>query len=117
MFRSSSFSFVHELNLQVTPQQEKELLIRMKKGTQVYNGCLSHLLCLINLIKQSKDNLKAKTSTEKKTVIKDLRKKFGYSEFALHKYVKELAKKGKFSKHLDAFTLQTIATRAYKASE
>lgn len=118
MARATTLSFVCELPLRVTPAQERTLLVRLDGGRQVYNACLGEALKRLNRLRDSADFQTARSlrrqSPERKAAFKALEAEFGLSEYALHGYAVQFSHSW-LGEHLDANTIQKLATRAYKA--
>ena len=124
MGRSKTPSFVTEIALLVSPSEEHILLSRLEAGRQVYNACLGESLRRLNLLRQSKAyqaacNLPcgAKGSPNAKArgqAFAAVRATHGFSEFRLHAYAAQFSHSW-IGDNLDAVSLQTLATRAYRA--
>jgi transposase len=124
MGRAKTPSFVTEIPLLVSPSEERILLSRLEAARQVYNACLSESLRRLNLLRQSKAYQAAcklprgsKGSAQAKArakAFKTVREVMGLSEFSLHAYITSFSHSW-ISNHLDSVSLQTIATRAYRA--
>ena len=118
MPRSLTSSFVCELPLRVTAAQERTLLVRLDCARQVYNACLGEALKRLGRLRDSMGFQTARSlprlSPERKAAFKALEAEFGLSEYALHSYVVQFSHAW-LGEHLDANTLQKLATRAYKA--
>lgn len=119
--RCKTPSFITEIPLTVTSQDEKELTARFNVGSRLYNACLNEAMVRMNLVRNSdlykvaKSLPKGKQRTE---AFKIARETFRYSEFSLHAYASLIAKRSVWiSEKLDSNTIQTLATRAFKASE
>lgn len=124
MSKVSSDSFVHEIALKVTPQDEKELNIRLETSRYLYNACLGESLRKISLIRQSRDWKKARSlvkskehTRERKELFKQAKKAYEYSEYDLHSFVANLRRLCWIGKHLDSSTSQKIATKAFKSAD
>jgi transposase len=125
MGRSKTPSFVTEMALLVSSTEECTLLSRLEAGRQVYNACLGESLRRLALLRQSKayqaarrlprgskGSAKAKARGEAFDVLREC---YGFSEFSLHAYVTQFSQCW-IGEHLDAVSLQTLATRAYRAT-
>lgn len=121
MGRSKTPSFVTEMALLVSSSEECTLLSRLEAGRQVYNACLGESLRRLALLRQSKayqaarklprgpkGSAKAKARGE---AFEALREHYSFSEFSLHAYVTQFSQCW-IGEHLDAVSLQTLATRA-----
>lgn len=121
MARSKTPSFVIEIPLIVDSAAESELLSRFQSGRQLYNACLNEAMIRMELMRQSdfyqsaRNLLKGKART---AAFSEVRKAYRYSEYDLHSYVQLVATLSNWmAEKLDVNTQQTIATRAFKASE
>ncbi len=124
MGRAKTPSFVTELPLPVTPAEEKKLLARLEAARQVYNACLGESFKRLSLLRQSKAYQAArklpggpKGSSRAKARTRAFRKANGavsFREYDLHAYAKQF-NYAWTGEHLDINTIQTLATRAFKA--
>ena len=123
MPRSKTSSFITELPLVVESWQEAELLSRFQAARQLYNACLNEAMVRMNLLRNSEAYLAAKKipSTQKKKrqlAFRAARKAYRYSDYDLQAYATVVSTKSKWIREkLDSNTQQTLATRAFKASE
>ena len=112
-------SFVLTLKLNTEKYQEDILDKRRDIGRRIYNACLNELGKRYVLMTQSKKyqgaiNLPAKTEKEKRNqLLREISKKYKLTEYSMHKFVKPI--QHHYSKNIDAFTAQKIATRCLKA--
>jgi len=119
MARKTTPSFVHELPLIVSPGQEKQLLIRLDQARQLYNACLGETLRRLDLMRQSVLWQKARKidieDKKARTAAFALAKNtYSFSEYDIHAFAGKIKKSCSIKDHLDAFTCQKIATRAFK---
>lgn len=121
MGRSKTPSFTVDIPLIVDSRAEAELLSRSQAGRQLYNACLSEAMVRMRLVRNSdayqlaRAMPKGKARTE---AFSEARKAYRYSEYDLHSFAKLTAdRSGWIAQKLGANTQQTIATRAFKASE
>lgn len=116
-------SFITEIPLQVNSKQDKELEARFQAARQLYNGCLGEAMTRMNLVRNSeayqtarkisKDAKKQRTEAFAKASTA-----YRYSEYDLHAYASIVAKASKWIvEKLDSQMVQTIATRAFRASQ
>jgi len=119
--RSKTPSFIVEIPLIVDSAAESELLSRFQAGRQLYNACLNEsmirmdLMCQSDLYQSARKQPKGKART---TAFSEIRKAYRYSEYDLHRYAQLAAERSNWmAEKLDVNTQQTIATRAFKASE
>jgi len=111
--------FVLELPLVTTPQQERVLEVRLDVARQVYNACLGEALRRLCLMRQSVDYQRARKlpkGRERKQAFAELRKRFGFDEYALHGYAKQFGHAW-LGQHLDSDTIQKLASRAFDAAQ
>ena len=123
MFKSSTHSFVHELPLDITPKDDRELDIRLEASRHLYNACLQQCLRQIALIRQSRLWRKARRLSriehgkERKELFKQAKKEYGYSEYQLHTFVAEVRCSCWLQYHIDSATAQKTATRAFVSAD
>lgn len=123
MPRSQTPSFVATLPLNTSRSDEKELEARFKASQNLYNACLSESKKRLELVGNSDVYKEAKETPKKEKKLRSERFKaarmaYRYSEYDLHEFAARTAKASKWiSEKLDAQAVQTIATRAFKASE
>jgi len=120
MAKEKSPSFIHELQLILTPKEIKNLDKRLEVARQIYNACLGEALRRLTLMRESTIYAQAlKTPKQTKHRIElfnQASKQYKFREYDLHSYVKILCKRTWLSKHIDSSTAQAIATRAFKAA-
>ena len=124
MGRAKTPSFVTELPLQVSSAQERTLLVRLDAARQVYNACLGESLKRLDLLRQSKAyqaTRKLPRGSKKSHQAKERTRAFGkanaavgFREYDLHAYSAQFNHCW-IGDHLDINTIQTLATRAFKA--
>lgn len=111
-------NFVLTLELKTEKWQEDILDKRFNIGRQIYNACLGELYKRYNTMTQRKEYKKVVNMLKGKDRNKEfnkLNKKYGLTEYSLHKYVKPM--QHYFKKNIDSFTAQKIATRVFSAFE
>ena len=112
-------SFVCEVPLRVSPAQERALLARLEAARQVYNACLGQARRRVRLVRESKAYQHARTlprdDPARKERFREARAQHGFSEYALHAYAQQFGHSW-LGAHLDSLTIQTLATRAYRAA-
>ncbi|MGI6648919.1 MAG: RNA-guided endonuclease TnpB family protein [Bacillota bacterium] len=122
--KSKTPSFIIEMPLVVNTHQKKTILSRMEAGRQLYNACLGEALkrkeqmIRSRLYRQAK-TMPGNTESEKaarSAVFKEARKKYRFSEYALHGYATRI-RNSWIGEHLDSQAAQKIASRAYQAVE
>ena len=112
-------SFVCEVPLRVSRAQERMLLARLEAARQVYNACLGEARRRVRLVRESKAYQHARTlprdDPARKERFREARAQHGFSEYALHAYAQQFGHSW-LGEHLDSLTIQTLATRAYRAA-
>ncbi len=133
--RGKTLSFICELPLRVTQQQEVILLTRLEAGRQLYNTCLGETMRRLRLIRQSKDYNAARTlkknnhasllnggnprtqlAPQRLILFKRARERWGLSDYEVQAYATRV-RHSWIADHIDAHTAQKLATRAYAAAE
>ena len=118
--REKTNSFVCELPLAVSQQQEVVLLTRLETGRQLYNACLGEAMRRLRLIKQSKDYQKARslkiTDPQRKILFKKARERWEFSDYEVQAYATRI-RHSWIGEHVDSHTAQKLATRACVAAE
>lgn len=116
-------SFVVEIPLKTDPRQMFILNAQLDAGRQLYNAVLSEAKTRVNLVRNSQLYKEARKipKTDKKArneAFKAARMAYRYSEYDMHTFANHIAVSSVWIKqHLDSFTIQTVATRAFKATE
>ncbi len=124
MGKVKALSFVLELSLRVDRKAQRVLLARLEAGRQIYNACLGEARRRWNLVRQSRayrDALQMSRSSEEERkarakVISESWSAHGFSDYDLQRYALEI-RHGWLEAHLDAFTAQKLATRAFGAQK
>jgi putative transposase len=122
MPRASTPSFVCELPLILSGADERYLHIRLDCARQVYNAVLSESLKRLSLLRQSNAFQAARAmpkrskeqQRERAVAFRALDVRFRLREYDLHGYAARFGRSW-LGKHLDASTIQTIASRAHTA--
>ena len=123
MVRSKTSSFITELPLVVDSLQEAELQSRFQSARQLYNACLNEAMVRMNLLRKNEAYLAAQklpsTQNKKRSrAFRASRQAYRYSDYDLQAYATVVSTKSKWIREkLDSNTQQTLATRAFKASE
>jgi hypothetical protein len=107
-------SYILNLPLGTEVWQEDILSKRLEMARNIYNACLGELMKRYRRMKQDKEYrywIQQKQSKERTQAFKELNKKYGISEYAIHSYVKPM--QHHFKKNIDANTSQKIATRSW----
>lgn len=113
-------TFIHEIPLQTTPHDEAVLDVRLEAARHLYNGCLRESLKRLDLMRESKAYQSAPTLPKGNARIAAFtasRKDHGFREYDLHSFAGDTCKACWIGDHLDAFTSQKIASRAFTATE
>ena len=123
--RTKTPSFILELPLKTSKNEEKELILRLESARKLYNAILGEAKNRVYLVKQSKIFRKAKkisknTKDKKKIALRkelfqEAKDIYNFNEYSLHSYACEL--RYKLPNNLDVHTVQKLATRAFKATE
>ncbi|GAC1465740.1 MAG: hypothetical protein NVSMB70_11510 [Chamaesiphon sp.] len=114
-------SFVTEIPLVTTSKDLAILAVRLEAGRQLYNTVLSESKNRFELIRNSElyQQAKAIPKTDKKsrsTAFQKAREAYRFSDYDLQAFANKTAIASVWIKsHLDANTIQKIATRAFKA--
>lgn len=107
----------------VDSKQDAELLSRFQAARQLYNACLNEAMVRMELLRNSDAYKAAKKipreqKSERNLAFGDARKQYRYSDYDIQAYATTVANKSKWiGKKVDSNTQQTLATRAFKASE
>ncbi len=121
MARSKTPSFVIDIPLVVDSARESELLSRFQAGRQLYNACLNEAIARMELVRQSDAYEAAQQLPKGKartTAFAQARAAYRYREYDLHSYAQSVASRSNWmAQKLDVNTQQTLATRAFKATE
>lgn len=123
MAKASSPSFVTELPLVVDSQQEKELLAKFQAARQLYNALLGEAEKRRKLVQKSSIYQEAKSTPrtskkERQKLFSQARKQYRYSDYDLQAFATIISNSSLWiANKLDSNTQQTLATRAFKASE
>ena len=116
-------SFVTEIPLTTTSSDNRVLAARLEAGRQLYNAVLSEGKVRLQLVRDSELTREAKriSSSDKKsrsTAFQKAKEAYRFSDYDLQAFANQTAiASGWIKSHLDANTIQKIATRAFKAVE
>lgn len=121
MPRVKTPSFITTIPLLVASQDEAEVRARFQAGRQLYNALLNESMVRMNLVRNS-DLFQAARKLPKGKIRTEAfaaaNKECRYSEFDLHSYAATVAKSSKWiAEKIDAQAQQTLAKRAFQASE
>jgi putative transposase len=119
--RATTPSFITEVPLVVTSQDEAELLSRFQAGRQLYNALLNESIVRMNLVRSSalfQEARKLPKGKIRNDAFSAARKAYRYSEYDIQAYATIASKQSQWiAQKVDANTQQTLASRAFKASE
>lgn len=124
MGRAKTDSFVCEIPLKVTGSDAHRLGKKLEAARQCYNACLGEAERRRKLLVESKayraarrmPRSNSKQIKARNKAFGDVRAVYGYREYDLHGWAAEI-KRGWVGDHLDINCVQTVATRAFRASE
>jgi putative transposase len=121
MSRAKTPSFITELPLIVGTAEQAELMSRFQAGRQLYNAVLTEAIIRMKLVQKSelfasaKKQQKGKSRTDAFNLANTA---YRYSDFELQSYANNVAKDSIWmAEKVDAQSQQTLATRAFKASQ
>ena len=128
MPRAKTPSFITEIPLVATSQDEAELLSRFQAGRQLYNALLNEAMARMNLVRNSdlfkeakklpKGEKKSPKAKIKAEAFDAAKKAYRYSDYDLQAYATVVANgAGWIAQKVDSATQQTLGKRAFKASE
>lgn len=119
--RNKTPSFIAEFELNTDTAMVSTLSVRFEAARQVYNACLGESLRRWERVKESQAYKLAKSmprtkdgkpNKERGKAFGEARKPFAFSEYDLHSYAVQFGKSW-LGDHLDANTIQKIASRAF----
>jgi putative transposase len=116
-------SFITEIPLITTSEDSRVLAARLEAGRQLYNAVLSEGKTKLELIRNSELYQQAKAinkvnKKERSIAFQKAREFYRFSDYDLQAFANKTAIASVWIKsHLDANTIQKIATRAFKAVE
>jgi hypothetical protein len=122
MPRTATPTFICELPLILASDDERRLCIRLDCARQIYNAVLGESLSRLGLLHQSKAFQAARAmpkrskeqQRERSAAFRGLDVQFRLREYDLHAYATQFSRSW-LGGHLDANTIQTIASRAWNA--
>ena len=125
MGKSKTPSFICEIPLRAGQHEERVLLVRLDCARQVYNACLGEILKRLAKLKPSLEykaacklpkGVKGSEEARARTkAFKEADELFGFREYDLHAYARQFSHSW-LGEHLDALTVQKVATRAFLAA-
>ena len=114
MPRSKTPTFVLELPLIIKQGDERIILSRLEAGRRLYNATLHEALKRLASMRSAEAWQGARTlpaGKPRSDAISAVCKAFGFTEYALHAFVKPVRKAAGWDKRLSAQEAQTLATR------
>ena len=120
MKRAKTPSFLIELPLRLDWSTEHQLRAHLEAARCLYNALLSEANKRLRALRNDPAWQAARTiprtkKQERAQAFSTLRKKYHFSEYDLHEYAK-LARASWIADHIDSTMAQTLATRAYQAT-
>src|SRR6266571_4516213 len=117
--QSKTPTFLLELPLRVDAGQAKRLRAHFEAARCLYNALLGEAMKRLRQMRadpawQEARAIPQAQKQERKEAFSRLRHAHGFSEYALHEFVKT-ANGSWIAEHLDSMVVQTLATRAYQA--
>ncbi|BAG09093.1 hypothetical protein [Finegoldia magna] len=116
--KAKTSSYVVQYELLTTTRDRKSLEKKFNSAKSIYNACLSECLKRLDRLKKNEEYnslLKEKSSKKRSRRLKEIELSLKYSEYEMHKYVKEIRKL--YSKHIGSLEAQKLATRAFQTVE
>lgn len=117
MPRAKTPTFVLELPLVVNQGDERIILSRLEAGRRLYNATLHEALKRLASMRSAEAWQGARAlpaGKPRSDAISAVCKAFGFTEYALHSFVKPVRKAAGWDKRLSAQEAQTLATRVYQ---
>ena len=95
MGRAKTPSFICELPLQVSPADERALLVRLDCARMVYNACLGEARQRLARMREAAEYQAArrlpKKTKERAAALAAARAQYGFREYALHAYAAQFS--------------------------
>lgn len=121
MPRATTPSFITTIPLVVSSQNEAELSSRFQAGRQLYNALLTESMVRMELVRNSdlfQEARKMPKGKARNNAFEEARKQYRYSNYDIQAYATIVAKNSIWiADKIDSATQQTLATRAFRASE
>jgi putative transposase len=124
MGNNATPSFICEMPLRINPSDERHLLVRLDCARQVYNACLGEALKRLTLLRESAEYKRARTlpkgtrnspaAKARSEAFRKANEQAGFREYDLHHAAVQFGHSW-LGEHLDANTIQKVATRAFLA--
>ncbi|PAE87660.1 transposase [Shouchella clausii] len=118
MARSKTPSYTIEFPLRIPLWQQHRLEKRFKIARIIYNSCLGEALKRHKAVKAVKEYrllLKKPNSSKRNKQLADIRLAYGFTEYALQKFVKSI--QHKFKEHIGSHEAKKLANRAFQSVE
>lgn len=116
--KNKTASYVVQYELLTTTRDRKSLEKKFNSAKSIYNACLNECLKRLDRLKKNVEYsslLKEKSSKERNRRLKEIELSLNYSEYDMHKYVKDIRKL--YSKHIGSLEAQKLATRSFNTVE
>lgn len=116
--KAKTSSYVVQYELLTTTRDRKSLEKKFNSAKSIYNACLNECLKRLDRLKKNEEYsslLKDKSSKERNRKLKEIELSLNYSEYDMHKYVKDIRKL--YSKHIGSLEAQKLATRSFQTVE
>lgn len=116
--KNKTASYVVQYELLTTNRDRKSLEKKFNSAKSIYNACLNECLKRLDRLKKNEEYssfLKEKSSKERNRRLIEIELSLNYSEYDMHKYVKDIRKL--YSKHIGSLEAQKLATRAFQTVE
>jgi putative transposase len=118
--RETTPSFIVELPLKTSASAERDLLIKLDSGRQLYNACLGEALRRLSLMRQSRQykeacNIPKEDKEDRKTAFTAVRARFELKASAIQSFAIRTKNACHIGDHLDAHTTQKVGSRAFDA--
>ncbi len=113
--KAKTSSYVVEYELLTTTRDRKSLEKKFNSAKSIYNACLNECLKRLKRLRNNEEYsslLKEKSSKERNRKLKEIELSLNYSEYDMHKYVKDIRKL--YAKHIGSQEAQKLATRAFQ---
>lgn len=116
--KNKTSSYVVQYELLTTNRDRKCLEKKFNSAKSIYNACLNECLKRLDRLKKNDEYsslLKEKSSKKRNRKLKEIELSLNYSEYDMHKYVKDIRKL--YSKHIGSLEAQKLATRSFQTVE
>lgn len=116
--KAKTSSYVVQYELLTTTRDRKSLEKKFNSAKSIYNACLSECLKRLDRLKKNEEYnslLKEKSSKKRSRRLKEIELSLKYSEYDMHKYVKDIRKL--YAKHIGSHEAQKLATRSFQTVE